>query len=151
MSNNFSALANSVVEKMGGASNVVALTHCMTRLRFVTKDEAGIDADALKKIKGVMGVVQNGDKCQVIVGNNVAAAYKEVMKLLNLDGSAADDAPAPKVKLTPKVIGAKMLDALVVPCHRLSLPSSVVQWLSLQPCFYLCSTFTKLTTRPSSY
>ncbi|GAM66921.1 PTS system [Vibrio sp. JCM 19236] len=113
MSNNFSALANSVVEKMGGASNVIALTHCMTRLRFVTKDEAGIDADALKKIKGVMGVVQNGDKCQVIVGNNVAAAYKEVMKLLNLDGSAADDAPAPKVKLTPKVIGAKMLDALV--------------------------------------
>lgn len=112
MSNNFSALANTVVENMGGASNVIALTHCMTRLRFVTKDEAKIDADALKKIKGVMGVVQNGDKCQVIVGNNVAAAYKEVMKLLNLDGTA-DDTPAPQVKLTPKVIGAKMLDALV--------------------------------------
>lgn len=113
MSKEFSAVARSVVEKLGGANNVVALTHCMTRLRFVLKDEAKIDASAIKGVKGVMGVVHNGDQCQVIIGNNVAAAYKEVMKLLNFDGAAAEDTPAPKVKLTPKVIGAKMLDALV--------------------------------------
>ncbi|WEM44996.1 PTS cellobiose/arbutin/salicin transporter subunit IIBC (plasmid) [Photobacterium sp. DA100] len=112
MSKDYSAVARSVVEKLGGANNVVALTHCMTRLRFVLKDEAKIDAAALKGVKGVMGVVHNGDKCQVIIGNNVAYAYQEVMKLCSLDGAAADT-PAPKVKLTPKVIGAKMLDALV--------------------------------------
>ena len=112
MSKDYSTVARSVVEKLGGAGNVVALTHCMTRLRFVLKDEAKVDAAALKGLKGVMGVVHNGDKCQVIIGNNVAYAYKEVMKLCSLDGQT-DDAPAPKVKLTPKVIGAKMLDALV--------------------------------------
>ncbi|MDV5172156.1 PTS cellobiose/arbutin/salicin transporter subunit IIBC [Photobacterium rosenbergii] len=113
MSKEFSAVARSVVEKLGGANNVVALTHCMTRLRFVLKDEAKIDAAAIKGVKGVMGVVRNGDQCQVIIGNNVAAAYKEVMKLCNFDGVPSEYTPAPKVKLTPKVIGAKMLDALV--------------------------------------
>ena len=107
MSKEFSAVARSVVEKLGGANNVVALTHCMTRLRFVLKDEAKIDAAAIKGVKGVMGVVHNGDQCQVIIGNNVAAAYKEVMKLCNFDGAPSEDTPAPKVKLTPKVIGAK--------------------------------------------
>ncbi len=114
MSKDFRAVARSVVSCLGGADNVVALTHCMTRLRFVLKDEAKIDAVALKKVSGVMGVVHNSDKCQVIIGNNVSYAYKECMNICQLDGqSTTSTTEAVKVKLTPKVIGAKMLDALV--------------------------------------
>ncbi|WNJ97147.1 PTS cellobiose/arbutin/salicin transporter subunit IIBC [Vibrio ruber] len=114
MSNNYQTIAQSVVAHVGGKNNVSALTHCMTRLRFVLNDASLVDIAQLKAVKGVMGVVDNGDKIQVIIGNEVAVAYKEVMALIDPDG-ATHTAPATKKKqkLTAKVIGAKMLDALV--------------------------------------
>ncbi len=39
MAKNYAALANDVVSALGGKENIVAVTHCMTRLRFVVKDE----------------------------------------------------------------------------------------------------------------
>ncbi|MFR3708296.1 MAG: PTS transporter subunit EIIB [Enterobacter hormaechei] len=54
---NYAALANDVVSALGGKENIVAVIHCMTRLRFVLKDESLIDAARLKSISGVLGVV----------------------------------------------------------------------------------------------
>lgn len=59
MAKNFAAISRSIVDAIGGAGNVVAVTHCMTRLRFVLNDESVVDAAALKSITGVMGVVRN--------------------------------------------------------------------------------------------
>lgn len=58
MAKNYAALANDVVSALGGRDNIVAVTHCMTRLRFVLKDESLTDAPRLKSINGVLGVVQ---------------------------------------------------------------------------------------------
>lgn len=113
MANDYRKIARSVVEYLGGKNNVAALTHCMTRLRFVLHGKDGIDISKLKALKGVMGVVDNGDKVQVIIGNEVSYAYKEVMALCDLSQSSEVDTPSEKEKLTAKVIGAKMLDALV--------------------------------------
>ncbi|WP_208950834.1 PTS cellobiose/arbutin/salicin transporter subunit IIBC [Rahnella sp. ChDrAdgB13] len=112
MAKNFAAISRSIVDAIGGAGNVVAVTHCMTRLRFVLNDESVVDAAALKSITGVMGVVRNEKQCQVIIGNNVSQAYAEVLKLLPEDFAAASDAPA-KNKITLKRIGAGILDALI--------------------------------------
>ncbi|MGA5653443.1 PTS cellobiose/arbutin/salicin transporter subunit IIBC [Rahnella contaminans] len=112
MAKNFAAISRSIVDAIGGAGNVVAVTHCMTRLRFVLNDESVVDAAALKSITGVMGVVRNEKQCQVIIGNNVSQAYAEVLKLLPEGFAAASDAPA-KNKITLKRIGAGILDALI--------------------------------------
>jgi len=112
MAKNFAAISRSIVDAIGGADNVVAVTHCMTRLRFVLNDESVVDAAALKSITGVMGVVRNEKQCQVIIGNNVSQAYAEVLKLLPEGFAAASDAPA-KNKITLKRIGAGILDALI--------------------------------------
>lgn len=45
---NYAALANDVISALGGKENIVAVTHCMTRLRFVLKDETLTDAARLK-------------------------------------------------------------------------------------------------------
>lgn len=114
MSNNYKKIAQSVVANVGGKDNVSALTHCMTRLRFVLNDASLVDIAQLKSTPGVMGVVDNGDKVQVIIGNEVAVAYKEVMARLDINASTpTTTSEQKKQKLTPKVIGAKMLDALV--------------------------------------
>lgn len=82
MAKNYAALAKDVVSALGGKDNVVAVTHCMTRLRFVLKDESQLDSAQLKSISGVLGVVRNDNQCQVIIGNTVSQAYREVVNLL---------------------------------------------------------------------
>ncbi|MCU5774807.1 PTS cellobiose/arbutin/salicin transporter subunit IIBC [Erwiniaceae bacterium BAC15a-03b] len=114
MSQNFTEVSKSIVDAIGGADNVTAVTHCMTRLRFVLNDDSAVDSARLKSIKGVMGVVHNDNQCQVIIGNNVAKAYAEVVKLLPA-GAVTERVTAAqgKNKITLKRIGAGILDALI--------------------------------------
>ena len=64
MAKNYAALAQDVVSALGGKDNIVAVTHCMTRLRFVLKDETATDTARLKNISGVLGVVRNDNQCR---------------------------------------------------------------------------------------
>lgn len=113
MAQDFKKLARNVVAGVGGAENVTNLTHCMTRLRFILKDESKADDAKVKNIPGVMGLVKQGGQYQVIIGNNVAAAYKEILPL-GVEGSVAqDDAPKEKQKWTPKRVGMTILDAII--------------------------------------
>ena len=79
MAKNYAALARSVIAALGGVDNISAVTHCMTRLRFVIKDDALIDSPTLKTIPGVLGVVRSDNQCQVIIGNTVSQAFQEVV------------------------------------------------------------------------
>ncbi|HGE6663173.1 TPA: PTS transporter subunit EIIC, partial [Serratia marcescens] len=111
MPKNYAEISHAIVAALGGTGNIEAVTHCMTRLRFVVKDKTQIDTPALKAIDGVLGVVHSGEQCQVIIGNEVAKAYQAVLAL-GMPGAAAPAAPV-KRQLTLKGIGAGILDALV--------------------------------------
>ncbi|MCT0010279.1 PTS cellobiose/arbutin/salicin transporter subunit IIBC [Weissella confusa] len=113
MAQDFKKLASSVVDAVGGVGNVTNLTHCMTRLRFILKDEAKASDETVKNIPGVMGLVKQGGQYQIIIGNNVAAAYKEILAL-GVDGGATVDASEqPKQKWTLKRVGMTILDAII--------------------------------------
>lgn len=102
-----------MVDAVGGVGNVTNLTHCMTRLRFILKDEAKASDETVKNIPGVMGLVKQGGQYQIIIGNNVAAAYKEILAL-GVDGGATVDASEqPKQKWTLKRVGMTILDAII--------------------------------------
>ena len=49
---NYESSAKQILNVLG-KGNIQSATHCMTRLRFVLKDEAGIDDERVKKIPGV--------------------------------------------------------------------------------------------------
>ncbi|MEA9389784.1 PTS cellobiose/arbutin/salicin transporter subunit IIBC [Acerihabitans sp. TG2] len=112
MSKNYAALSRSIIDALGGANNIAAVTHCMTRLRFVINDDSAVDSGKLKSISGVLGVVKNNNQCQVIIGNTVSQAYAEVLKLLPENAVAQHPLPG-KNKITLKGIGAGILDALI--------------------------------------
>lgn len=60
-----------------------------------------------------MGLVKQGGQYQIIIGNNVAAAYKEILAL-GVDGGATVDASEqPKQKWTLKRVGMTILDAII--------------------------------------
>lgn len=111
MSKNYAALASTVITALGGADNVVAVTHCMTRLRFVLSDPARVNGPSLKATQGVLGVVQADNQCQVIIGNTVSHAYREVLALLPQGGQTPPPAPARGWSL--RRMGAAILDALI--------------------------------------
>ena len=83
MAKDYAVISQAIVDNIGGVDNIESVTHCMTRLRFVLKDNSKLDEAAVKAIDGVMGVTQQGGQFQVIIGNNVGKAYQEVMKLGN--------------------------------------------------------------------
>lgn len=78
-------LAESIIEYVGGQDNIISLVHCATRLRFALKDDNKANADILKKQKGVITVVQSGGQFQVVIGNNVADVFNNIMQLTNLN------------------------------------------------------------------
>lgn len=108
MAKNYAALARSVIAALGGVDNISAVTHCMTRLRFVIKDDALIDSPTLKTIPGVLGVVRSDNQCQVIIGNTVSQAFQEVVSLLPGDMQPALPVGKPKLTLRRMVRGSSM-------------------------------------------
>lgn len=85
-------LAESIIEYVGGQDNIISLVHCATRLRFALKDDNKANADILKKQKGVITVVQSGGQFQVVIGNNVADVYNNIMQLTNLNEKSNTEA-----------------------------------------------------------
>lgn len=92
---NFEQIAREVLKNVGGEENVAHVTHCVTRLRFNLKDDSKANVEKIKKIKGVMGNVNQGGQFQVIIGNNVTEVYKELIKLGNFK-SANEEVKGPK-------------------------------------------------------
>ncbi len=79
-SKDYTELAKDIVAHVGGKDNVVNLRHCVTRLRFVLKDEAKADTDYLKARDGVVTVVKAGGQYQVVIGNHVPDVYAAVLE-----------------------------------------------------------------------
>ncbi|OCG21715.1 beta-glucoside-specific PTS transporter subunit IIABC [Gilliamella sp. App4-10] len=89
-------LAESIIQHVGGKDNVISLVHCATRLRFVLKDDNKADADTLKKQVGVITVVQSGGQFQVVIGNNVADIFSDIMQLTNLNENPSSETKSGK-------------------------------------------------------
>ena len=76
----YTELAKDIVAHVGGKENVVNVRHCVTRLRFVLKDESKADDDYLKQRDGVVTVVKAGGQYQVVIGNHVPDVYAAVLE-----------------------------------------------------------------------
>ncbi len=81
---NYAALAEQIVEKVGGVDNIHTVSHCVTRLRFVLKDRNIAKDDEIKKMQGVLGVVYGSGQYQVILGENLFPVFDEIEKNYNI-------------------------------------------------------------------
>ena len=76
-----------IVAGVGGPQNIVSLTHCATRLRFVLVDASRVRAAELDAVPEVLGVVaQAGDRYQVVIGGAVESVFTEIMALPSMKG-----------------------------------------------------------------
>ncbi len=107
MASKYDALAKIIISNVGGKSNVISLTHCVTRLRFKLKDEAKANTDLLKKTEGIVTVMQSGGQYQVVIGNHVPDVYE----VINQHGGFAD-VEASSQGHSKGSIGAQFIDVI---------------------------------------
>lgn len=100
---NYQNLAKEILEKVGGEKNISGLTHCATRLRFNLKDDSKAQTEVLKKVDGVMGVVNKGGQYQVIIGSDVASVYQPLTKMANIQDEGVEEHKSNK-KLLERLI-----------------------------------------------
>lgn len=80
--NKYALVAQDILKGIGGKDNVVSVSYCTTRLRFVVKNYNQVNEQAVKAA-GATGILRPGkNACQVIVGMKVKSIYDELDKLL---------------------------------------------------------------------
>lgn len=95
-------LANEVLEKVGGKENVANVIHCMTRLRFTLRDDKKADREAIKKMNGVISLIEQGGQFQVVIGNSVAKVYDELVPMLGTEVASNNDSSQEKDSVKKK-------------------------------------------------
>lgn len=90
MASKYDGLARIIIQNVGGKSNVISLTHCITRLRFKLKDESKANTDILKSTDGIVTVMKSGGQYQVVIGNHVPDVYAVVCEIGGFTGESGD-------------------------------------------------------------
>lgn len=82
--------AGKLLVAVGGRDNISAITHCVTRLRFVLVDPQRADQKAIEEIASVKGMFTQSGQFQVIIGNEVSDFYQVFIRLAGIEGVSKD-------------------------------------------------------------
>ncbi|MDR1192699.1 MAG: PTS transporter subunit EIIC [Peptococcaceae bacterium] len=107
----YQALADTLLETLGGMGNIRNITYCMTRLRFTLLDTGIVSNDEIKAIPGVLGVTAQGGVYQIIIGTNVDKVYKLLPKTEAAKDSAEKPLP-PRAAADGKAAAGKKKNAV---------------------------------------
>lgn len=82
--------AKRLLELVGGKDNIAAVSHCVTRMRFVLNDPSISNIEEIEKLKSVKGSFSQAGQFQVIIGNDVANFYNEFSSVSGVEGVSKD-------------------------------------------------------------
>ncbi|MGL5722362.1 MAG: PTS transporter subunit EIIC [Brevinema sp.] len=74
-----------LVGLLGGKDNIIKVGHCISRLRFVLKDDSLAEGGEIEKLDSVAGFFVSGGTTQVIIGTEVKKAFKELIAVIGED------------------------------------------------------------------
>lgn len=86
----FTEQSEQLLKLVGGKENIAAVSHCVTRIRFVLNDPSKADVPAIEKIKGVKGTFTQAGQFQVIIGQEVQEFYNDFTAVSGLEGVSKD-------------------------------------------------------------
>lgn len=79
-----------LLEYVGGKENIGAVSHCVTRMRFVLNDPKKADVSSIEKLPSVKGTFTQAGQFQVIIGNTVSSYYNDFTEVAGIDGVSKD-------------------------------------------------------------
>ena len=83
--------AKKLLDYVGGKQNITAVTHCLTRLRFVLADPEKADVAKIEALKSVKGTFTQAGQFQVIIGNDVSVFYNEFTSVSGIEGVSKEE------------------------------------------------------------
>lgn len=125
---NYTDDVKKLLELIGGRDNIQAVSHCMTRMRFVLIDQEKADEKQIEKIPSVKGTFTQAGQYQVIIGNDVSGFYNEFTKYAGIEGVSKDQVKQEaKKKQNPLQKGVSNLAEIFAPL----IPAIIVGGLIL--------------------
>ena len=79
-----------LLKLVGGKENIAAVSHCVTRMRFVLVDPKKADVKGIEAMKVVKGSFTQAGQFQVIIGNTVPEFYKDFTAVAGIEGVSKD-------------------------------------------------------------
>lgn len=119
----FTQDATKLLELVGGKENISAVTHCVTRMRFVLVDPSKADVPAIEALPSAKGSFTQAGQFQVIIGNEVAEFYNEFTSIAGIEGvskeavkqaAKSNQNPAQRFMSNLAEIFAPLIPALIV-------------------------------------
>ena len=86
----FSQDAQELLKQVGGKENIQAVSHCVTRMRFVLVDAKLANVQAIEKIPSAKGTFTQSGQFQVIIGNEVQEFYNDFIAVSGIEGVSKD-------------------------------------------------------------
>ncbi len=82
----FTEDAKELLSAIGGSGNIAAVSHCITRMRYVLVDPKKADIKRIESIGSVKGTFTQAGQFQVIIGNEVADFYDDFAAVSGVSG-----------------------------------------------------------------
>lgn len=100
-------IAEALLPLVGGSQNVVSVTHCMTRMRLGLADRSLVQDAALRALPDVVGVVEDDDTYQIVLGpGKVARVTTEFQAIARQETATAAGSTAEATAGTPAAVAA---------------------------------------------
>ena len=119
----FTKDATELLKLVGGKENIQAVSHCVTRMRFVLVDPSKADVNKIEDLPSTKGTFTQSGQFQVIIGNEVQEYYNEFTKISGIEGVSKEEVKQnaksqqnliQKIMSTMGEIFAPIIPALVV-------------------------------------
>lgn len=79
-----------LLKLIGGKENISAVTHCVTRMRFVLNDPGIADIEGIEALPTTKGTFTQAGQFQVIIGNEVSTYYNDFTAVAGIEGVSKD-------------------------------------------------------------
>lgn len=119
----FTKDATELLKLVGGKENIQAVSHCVTRMRFVLVDPSKADVNKIEDLPSTKGTFTQSGQFQVIIGNEVQEYYNEFTKISGIEGVSKEEVKQnaksqqnliQKIMTTMGEIFAPIIPALIV-------------------------------------
>ena len=87
----FTKDATELLKLVGGKENIQAVTHCVTRMRFVLRDPSKADIPSIEDLPSVKGTFTQSGQFQVIIGNEIQEFYNDFVKISGIEGVSKEE------------------------------------------------------------
>lgn len=113
----YGQMCEEILNAIGGKDNIKNVFHCITRLRIVPVNRDLVDIEALKKIKGLLKIIESSGQIQCVVGTDVPEVFNDFVEISGFKGASeqSNEPAEPEKKQNLLIKGLNTLASCVTP------------------------------------